>query len=372
MTSKERKQARYERRQQKRIANRKKVADTCDDFGKVFTFRNLHKASKKCYRNVSWKASTQIYKANATLNIYKTYKELHAGTFKSGGFYEFPLNERGKMREIKSVHIKERVVQRCLCDFSLTPMIQRSLINDNGASTKGKGQSFTIRRLVNRVRHYYIVEGTNKGYVLLYDFSKFFDSIEHALLKNSLNKIYASEKIKNLVFHFIDMFGDIGLGLGSQVSQNLALLSANRLDHYINEILRIRAYARYMDDGYLIHKDKNYLNLCLEMIKEICSELHIKLNTKKTQIKRLDKGFTYLKIRFFLVESGKIVKKIDPKNVTRQRRKLKKFKRFVDDGKMTLFDVKQSLQSWESHAKKLDAYRTRKSMRELFENLFGG
>ena len=201
MTSKERRQRRYERRQAKRQTNKLKTAIICDNFEEVFTYRNLYKASKCCYRNVGWKASTQLYKANATYNIYKTYQKLHNGTFKSDGFYEFPLNERGKIRQIKSVTIRERVVQRCLCDFSLTPMLQRQLVYDNGASTKGKGQSFTVRRLVKRLAHYYNANHTNKGYILLYDFSKFFESIEHALLKRILNKTYNNDKLKKLMFH---------------------------------------------------------------------------------------------------------------------------------------------------------------------------
>lgn len=50
--------------------------------------------------------------------------------YKSGGFYEFTIMERGKLRHIKSVHISERVVQKCLCDYSLTPMLSRTFIYD--------------------------------------------------------------------------------------------------------------------------------------------------------------------------------------------------------------------------------------------------
>ena len=68
------------------------------------------------------KASTQRYKANALLNVVDTLDLLRSGKFKSKGFYEFDIIERGKERHIKSVHISERVVQRCLCDYSLVPI----------------------------------------------------------------------------------------------------------------------------------------------------------------------------------------------------------------------------------------------------------
>lgn len=372
MTSKERHQVRYERRKAKREAKRLKVATICDNFNYVFTFSHLYKAYKCCCRNVGWKASTQLYKANAVYNIYQTYKRLQNGTFKSDGFYEFEIFERGKVRQIKSVTIRERVVQRCLCDFSLTPMLQRRLIYDNGASTKGKGYTFSINRLVKQLHHFYNINQSNEGYILLFDFSKFFDSLDHSLLKGILNKTYADEKLKKLIFHFIDMFGERGIGLGSQISQNLALVSVDKLDHYIKEVLKIKGYGRYMDDGYLIHKDKEYLKKCLTEIRKLSLELGVKLNEKKTRIVKLSKGFTYLKIRFLITPTGRIIKRIYPKSVVRMRRKLKKLKRFVDNGKMTNFDVYQSFQSWLSHTKGLNAYHTCESMKALLLKIYGG
>lgn len=371
MTSKERRINRYNRRQAKRRANKEKTASVCDNFNEVFTFTNLYKSYKNCCKNVGWKASTQIYKSNAIYNVYKTYLQLKAGTFKSDGFYEFDLFERGKHRQIRSVTIRERVVQRCLCDYSLTPMLSRQLIYDNGASSKGKGYTFSINRLIKQLHHFYNKHGAN-GYILLFDFSKFFDSLSHTLLKGIINKTYTDEKLKKLIFHFIEMFGERGIGLGSQISQNLALVSVNKLDHYVKEKLKINGYGRYMDDGYLIHHDKEYLKYCLEEIKRLCAELGVNLNERKTRIVRLDKGFTYLKIRFFLTHTGKIVKKIYPASVTRMRRKIKKFKHFVEIGKMTIEDVYQSYQSWRSHTLILHAHKTRESMQALYIKIYGG
>ena len=293
------------------------------------------------------------------------------GTFKSDGFFEFTLTERGKTRRIRSVTIHERVVQRCLCDFALTPMLSRQLIYDNGASSKNKGYTFAIKRLITHLRQHYNKNGSN-GYVLLFDFSKFFDTLKHELLKSILDKTFTDPRILKLSYHFIDMFGERGIGLGSQISQNLALVSVNKLDHYIKEKLKIKGYGRYMDDGYLIHESKEYLQKCLNDIKAICNELGVVLNLNKTRIAKLDKGFTFLKIRFFLTHSGKIVKKVYPPSVVRMRRKLKKFKNFVEQGRMSKFDIYQSLQSWLSHTLILNAYRTRNSMKQLYYNLYGG
>lgn len=369
MTSEERREARFQRRKARRAERKAANCAQNDCFDWVFSYEHLYHSYKMCRRGVSWKASVQKYITQAPLNVYQTEVKLQTGKFRTTGFTEFDLCERGKIRHIRSVGISERVVQRCLCDYALVPMLGRTYIYDNGASTERKGYTFAIRRLCQHLREHYRKHGA-EGYVLLFDFRKFFDRVSHRLVRAITRKEFTDERIIKITDHFVDAFGDIGLGLGSQVSQVFALASANRLDHYIKEVCRIRGYGRYMDDGYLIHPSKEYLQSCLLHIQAICDELEIKLNTKKTQIVKLTHGFTYLKVRFFLLESGKIIRKIYRRSVTKMRQKLKAFRRLVDEGIMTYDDVYQSYQSWKAYAMNFNAYRTIQSMNALYNRLF--
>lgn len=371
MTSEERREARFRRRQVRRAEQKRNACSQNDSFDKVFSYGNLYRAYRKCRREVAWKASVQKYITQAPLEVYQTQARLQAGKYKSSGFYEFDICERGKLRHIRSVGMRERVVQRCLCDFGLVPTLKRTFVHDNGASLKDKGYSFAIRRLTQHLHEHYRKYGT-EGYVLLFDFSKFFDRVSHRLIKGILQKEFTDDRIIKLTEHFVDAFGDVGLGLGSQVSQVFALASANRLDHYIKEVLRIHGYGRYMDDGHLIHPSKEYLQKCLDGIKAICADLEITLNTKKTQIVKLSHGFTFLKVRFFLLETGRVVRKICHSSVTRIRQKLKSLKRMVDEGKRTADDAYVCWSCWLAYAKKFDAYGTIKSMKSLYNRLFIG
>lgn len=369
MTSEERKEARFQRR---KVARAEKKAACCgqsDNFDWVFSYEHLYHSYKMCRRNVGWKASVQKYITNAPINVYQTWQRLQAGKYHTSGFFEFDIMERGKKRHIRSVTIGERIVQRCLCDYALVPVLGRTYIYDNGASMANKGYSFAVDRLCQHLRQHYRKHGT-EGYVLLFDFSKFFDRVSHRVVKAVLHKEFSDERIIKLTEHFIDAFGDVGLGLGSQISQVLALASANRLDHYIQEQCRIGSYGRYMDDGYLIHPSKEYLQKCLEGIRRICEELEITLNEKKTQVVKLSRGFTFLKVRFFLLPGGRIVRKIYHCSVTRMRRKLKSYQRFVAAGKMTMDDVYQSWQSWKAYASNFNAWHTIQSMAALYNKLF--
>lgn len=369
MTSEERHEARYRRRRARRAAKRKAMIDHLD-YDEVFKYTHLYKAYKKCRRGVAWKASTQKYIVQAPLEVYQTSERLRKGKFRTDGFYEFDLYERGKKRHIRSVTMRERVVQRCLCDRSLVPVVGRSFIYDNGASLENKGYHFAMNRMLRHLQWHYRKYGA-EGYILLYDFRHFFDNVSHEVIAKALRKLYSDTRLYNLIMHFVDAFGDKGMGLGSQISQTLALLSANRLDHVIKEELGIRCYGRYMDDGYLIHPDKAYLHKCLGRIRQVCEEYGIELNEKKTQIVKLTHGFTWLKARIYLTEKGKVIKKIYKRSITKMRHKLKDFKHLVADGKMTIEDVRTSVQCWLAYALHFDACGTAAGMAELVYDLFG-
>lgn len=369
MTSKERHEARYQRRKAKRQARKAELTQEYGVFDKVFTFENMYKAYVDCCKSVDWKASTQRYKANALINITTALKALQQGNFKTKGFYEFDVFERGKLRHIKSVHISERVIHRCLCDYSMTPLFVNSFIYDNSACVKGKGIDFAANRLKRHLQQHYRKYGNN-GYVLMFDFSKYFDNIQHGPLKSIIDKCYTDQKLKAIIYQLIDDFGKVGLGLGSQISQNAALMFPNRLDHYIKEVLRIKGYGRYMDDGYLIHHSKKHLQKCLADIKRICGELGIKLNTKKTQIIKLTRSITFLKRRFALTGTGKVIIKPNRKSVVRMRRKLKVFKRWLQNGKMQYADIHTSYVSYKGHLKHCNAYKITMRLDVFFKNLF--
>ena len=306
MTSEERHERRYQRRRAARLKKRREKHPDADNFDAVFTFSNLWKSYRNCRKNVSWKGSVQRYIFAAPVRVSRTYHKLHQGKYKCVVPHEWDTWERGKPRHIKSVNISERVVQRCLADNSLVPVLGDTFIFDNGACMKNKGYTFAINRMEKHLHHYYRKHGS-EGYILLYDFSKFYENVDHALIRHILNRLFSDSRNLKMIDNILETSGE-GLGLGSQISQILALASANALDHQAKEVMRIEGYARYNDDGYMIHHSKKYLQRCLKYMKRICNILHIKLNEKKTQIVKLTHGFKFLKARVFLTKTGKVIK----------------------------------------------------------------
>lgn len=121
---------------------------------------------------------------------------------------------------------------------------------------------------------------------------------------------------------------------------------------------------------YIIHEDKEYLKGLLNDIQGICDELGLFINPKKTQIVKLSHGFTFLKIKYNLTETGKVQERISKDSVTRMRRKLKKFRKLMDAGEMSFDDVRCAYASWKGGVSHYDSYNVVKSMDKLFDELF--
>lgn len=91
------------------------------------------------------------------------------------------------------------------------PVLERTFVYDNGASMKNKGYDFAVRRITQHLHEHYRKYG-NEGYILLFDFSKFFDNVSHEVVKAILHKEFTDERLLALTEHFIDAFGDKGMG----------------------------------------------------------------------------------------------------------------------------------------------------------------
>ncbi len=160
----------------------------------------------------------------------------------------------------------------------------------------------------------------------------YFDRVvQHCIVDNYLMPlldIVEDEEIKIFLFNIIDSYNyDLtrGLPMGNQTSQCFSLLYLNKLDRLIKEKYKCKYYSRYMDDGIVLHHDKEYL-------KEMLFELEIYLNNElkmefnnKTNIKRM-RLFKYLGFNYSYNENGKILKLLSSKRKSLILKKVKRSK----------------------------------------------
>ena len=148
----------------------------------------LYDAFLKSKKNSDWKASVQKFETTYLLGLGKIQKELADDSYEFKKGNTFTIHERGKIRRITGECIEDRIVEHVLCDEIINPVISKHLIYDNGASQKGKGVSFTRKRLETHLRRYYKEHGNNDGYILLIDFSKYYDNKRPDVLMKMFKK----------------------------------------------------------------------------------------------------------------------------------------------------------------------------------------
>lgn len=260
-----------------------------------------------------------------------------------------------KRRVVMSNSYKDKVVQHSLCDNVLEPILTRSFIRDNYASQVGKGTHYGLDRLQEFMRRFYRKNGID-GWILKGDISKYFYSIRHDVLKALIREKITDPDVLWLVDLIIDSTeGNVGIPIGNQTSQLFALLYLDGLDHFVKEKLGIKYYGRYMDDFFLIHHDKAYLQECRKQIEAFVQARGLSLNAK-TNIFPLKHGVDFLGFHTYLTESGAVIRKVRRRSKNNMKRKLKKLAALHAAGRIDAKTVEQSYQSWRGHAEKGNSY----------------
>lgn len=285
-------------------------------------YKAISRTIKSSRRN---KRVTQLYQVNQLLYTAKLQKAMRDETYKPSKGHKFTLRERGKTRLITNNIMVDKVVNHIICDEVLTPRLAKYLIHDNSASQKNKGVSFHRRRFEERLRR------AKNGYVLLGDFAGYYANISHAKAYETLAKFLAGYDFTlSLIKMIMETFGgDKGIDIGTQISQNIGLIFAYRFDNYARIVAGIKGYGRYTDDFYAISSSREELKSLLDGLKTIAAEAGIIINERKTRIIKLSSFFRYLQHGYSM--KGKLIRKINPKTVTRERRKIKAYQRALND-----------------------------------------
>lgn len=336
-------------------------------FDEAIRFNNLYKGLKKSAKGVTWKDSVAGFLMDGLRNTRNLRNDILNDTYELSQYQTFKIHEP-KEREIVATRIRDRQFQRSLCDNVLTPAITRSFIYDNGACLKGKGVDFALNRLETHLHRHYRKFGL-EGWVLECDIHHFFPETRHDVAKAAVRKRVNDTKVLFEVEKIIDSFGgDKGIALGSQVSQLIQLAVLDDLDHYIKERMHISCYVRYNDDFRLIHHDKGVLIECLEYIKEYLAGIGLRLNNK-TRLHPLHDGIPFLQWTFILTDTGKVIRRVGKRSITKERRKLKKISNKILNGELPSEKLYESFQSWRGHIRRGDTWRVEQKMTALYNEL---
>jgi retron-type reverse transcriptase len=264
-------------------------------FDQVCSFAALRAAALNAAKGKKSKPRVAAFIRNLENEIIALENELLSRTYRPRPYRTFKIHDP-KERMICAADFRDRVVHHALC-AALEPIFERLSIFDSYACRKDKGHHAAVRRA-----QYFM---NRHPYFLKLDIHKFFDSVDHGILKSQLRS-----RIKDPDFIWLlDAFVDHpvpwtepgkGIPIGNLTSQYFANFYLSGLDHFIKEYLRIEGYVRYMDDLVLFADEKDTLRQALAEIEAYLEKnLCLKLKQEGTLMAPVSQGLSFVGFRVF-------------------------------------------------------------------------
>lgn len=245
----------------------------------------------------------------------------------------------GKERLIIVPRFKEHVIHHMVVD-TMMPILVKGMYKHTYSSIPGRGLHKCMKKLKAWIRK----DPKNVKYCLKLDIKKFFNSIDHDILMEKMRKTIHDKKFLKIIEEIINA-SDNGIPLGFYTSHWFANWLLQPLDHYIKEVLKVKYYARYMDDMILFGSNKRKLRKVKEKIAEFLKKLHLRLK-ENWQLFRFDyikhgehKGRPLDFVGFKFYRDRITLRKSIMLRLTRKAKKIEK------KGKFTIYDAHQ-LMAW--------------------------
>ncbi len=247
---------------------------------------NLRLAFWKARKAKEGKIEVAQFRMHLDKNLLSIREELLSGKLKVGNYHYFTIFDP-KERLICAASFKERVLHHAIMNICHANF-EKYQISGSYASRPGKGTYAALERAAVFQKKY--------KWFLKLDVRKYFDTIDHRILKRMLAKRFKDIALLNVFSNIIDSYqtsNGKGLPIGNLTSQYFANHYLALADHYIKEKLQALAYVRYMDDMVMWSDDKNtLLKIGNDFQSFIQSELQLSL--KPVCLNTTDKGLPFL------------------------------------------------------------------------------
>lgn len=280
-------------------------------FNKIVSYENLRLAWLKARRGKMNKIVVRKFSRNVNENLLKIQKKLKSNPPILSHYSQFKVFDP-KERIISVVPFCDRVMHHAIMNV-LEPLFERQFIFHTYACRKGKGGHRAVEYVFRKAKKY--------KYFLKLDVKKYFDSIDHEVLKRLLCRIIKDAETLRLLFSIIDSYGSCieknkGLPIGNLTSQFFANFYLSPVDHFALEKLKVSAYVRYMDDILILDNSKERLNFIYKSLSDFCYK-NFFLTLKTPVFGSVKDGVSFLG---FLISSKKIC--LCAKSKKRKRKKL--------------------------------------------------
>ena len=307
----------------------------------IISKENLFNAYYEFRKGKRHRAEVAFFELDLEENILEIYERLHNGEYKHGSYIQFIVRDP-KPRIIHKATISDRIVHQAIYRV-LNKIFDKTFINDSYSSRVGKGTHSAIKIL-----EYFVSKKKRRKccYGTKMDIKKFFNSIDHDLLKRQINRKIKCEKTLQLIGEIINSYHSVngkGLPLGNVTSQLFANIYLNELDRFVKLDLKIKQYIRFCDDFIIVGENIKVTDL--EAIKDFLKKrLLLKIKDDNLKIRKLKWGLDYLGV--VMLPHHKIIRK---KTKNRLLRKIKQSHADYLSSRITLEKFAKMKQSYLGH-----------------------
>lgn len=275
----------------------------------IFTAKNILKAYKLARKSRKKKQEVFLFDLHFEENILEILKSLKERNYKHWEYKQIILID-SKKRYIFSPHFRDHILHH-LAYAQIYNMLDSKMTHTTFACRKWYGSHRWILYLKKIIKKERRKHKNEKLYYLKIDFSKYFFSINHEILKEKIRKYIQDEELLYLLDVIIDSYKspkiydsllknnffyiceeNKWLPIWWIISQILANFYLNDLDQYLKHKLKIR-FVRYMDDIVMIWNKKK-LNYVRDEIIEFIKQDKLILNPKKISLNLVNDGVNFV------------------------------------------------------------------------------
>lgn len=280
---------------------------------RIVAYENLLRADKESSKGKRFRPEVMEFNNDLCANLLRIEAEFLTGEYESG-LYRERFVYIPQTRLIQVSQFRDRVAQQAIYG-ELGHILDKHYIYHSYACRKGKGSVQATLNLQSWLRKISRKPDAKNWVCGKIDVAKFFYRLDHEVVMETYAKYIDDPLLLKVIGNIINCrhtpFGlpegktctevpreerlfDVGVPIGSLMSQTTANMVMNEVDQFAKHGLRIRYYTRYMDDIIILAPDKATLNGWMAAIRAFM-ETHLRLKcNRKTQIIPLSHGIPFV------------------------------------------------------------------------------
>ena len=257
----------------------------------IYSTENLVKSQYTSQKGKKNRGEVKAFNDNLNDNLSILYSLLRDETFEPGIYRTKKIYDPKERDIMIAPFFPDRIVHHCIINV-LAPHWYHIFIGNTYACIKGRG----THKCMEDVHRALITDRIGTRYCLKIDIRKFYDNVDHSVLKQIIRYSIADESLLSLLDKIIDSNGkEKGLPIGNFTSQYLANLYLAYFDHWVKEELGVKYYYRYMDDIVVLGEDKAWLHYILDSFAlYLGAELKVEIKPNWQIFPVDDRGIDYV------------------------------------------------------------------------------